>query len=72
LALKAKHHDGAAAFFEECVVRRELSDNFCYYNHKYDSLDGLSAWAKETLEAHSKDKREYVYSDTQFGTVMCA
>jgi hypothetical protein len=25
-------------FVEEMVVRRELSDNFCYYNENYDSL----------------------------------
>lgn len=25
-------------FVEEMVVRRELSDNFCYYNENYDNL----------------------------------
>ncbi len=25
-------------FVEEMVVRRELSDNFCYYNDNYDNL----------------------------------
>lgn len=28
------------AFCEELVVRKELSDNFCFYNPKYDSLSG--------------------------------
>ena len=31
---------GVHAFCEEAVVRRELSDNFCYYNAQYDSIDG--------------------------------
>lgn len=28
------------AFIEELVVRRELTDNFCFYNKKYDSVEG--------------------------------
>lgn len=33
---------GAAvgSFIEELVVRRELTDNFCFYNKKYDSVEG--------------------------------
>ncbi|MBV6513069.1 MAG: hypothetical protein FMNOHCHN_02595 [Ignavibacteriaceae bacterium] len=56
----------AAAFLEELIVRRELSDNFCYFNTKYDSFDGFHDWAKTTLNAHQKDKREYIYSLRQF------
>lgn len=29
-----------ASFIEELVVRRELTDNFCFYNQKYDSVEG--------------------------------
>ena len=50
------------AFLEELIVRRELSDNFCFYNKNYDSANGFPGWAKETLRKHGKDKREYVYS----------
>jgi len=53
---------GCEAFIEESVVRRELSDNFCFYNEKYDSLDGAAGWAQQTLQDHAKDKREYLYS----------
>jgi len=53
---------GVAGFVEEAVVRRELSDNFCHYNPKYDSLDGATDWAQKTLKDHKDDKREYVYS----------
>lgn len=32
-----------ASFIEELVVRRELTDNFCFYNKKYDSVEGECA-----------------------------
>lgn len=54
------------AFLEELIVRRELSDNFCYFNQKYDSFDGFHDWAKVTLNRHRKDKREFVYSLEEF------
>ncbi len=53
-------------YLEEVIVRRELSDNFCYYNNLHDKLEGAHAWAKETLEKHRKDKRDYIYSLKQF------
>lgn len=54
------------AFFEEVVVRRELSDNFCFYTPSYDSLAGAPAWAQKTLEAHRDDSREFTYSYSEF------
>jgi deoxyribodipyrimidine photo-lyase len=59
------HHDSTASFVEESVVRRELSDNFCYYNKYYDSLDGCYDWAKTSLKLHWNDKREHLYSQQQ-------
>ena len=56
----------AETFLEELIVRRELSDNFCYFNPKYDSFDGFHDWAKQTLNQHRKDKREFVYSIKEF------
>lgn len=50
------------AFLEELIVRRELADNFCYYNTKYDSFEGFHPWAQTTLREHERDEREYVYS----------
>lgn len=32
-----------SSFIEELVVRRELTDNFCFYNKKYDSVEGQFA-----------------------------
>ncbi|XP_076639626.1 deoxyribodipyrimidine photo-lyase isoform X2 [Colletes latitarsis] len=50
------------SFIEEAVIRRELSDNFCFYNENYDLLEGAHAWAIETLTKHREDKRKYVYT----------
>ena len=50
------------AFLEELVVRKELSDNFCFHNPYYDSVEGFPRWAKETLSLHEGDEREYLYS----------
>jgi deoxyribodipyrimidine photo-lyase len=54
------------AFLEELIVRRELSDNFCYYNSNYDNIEGFPLWARKTLNEHRKDRREYLYSEKQF------
>lgn len=36
-------------FLEELIVRRELADNFCFYNEHYDDFKGFPDWAKKTL-----------------------
>lgn len=48
------------------IIRRELADNFCYFNKNYDSFDGFHSWAKESLNLHRKDKRDFVYNLEQF------
>lgn len=53
-------------FLEELIVRRELSDNFCFYNENYDTVAGFPAWARKTMGEHSSDKREYLYARHQF------
>jgi len=68
-ALYAKKHmkgESLAAFLEESIVRRELSDNYCYYQVNYDNLKGAADWARKTLEEHAKDERPYLYSRKQF------
>uniref|UniRef100_A0A1A7YNE1 Deoxyribodipyrimidine photo-lyase n=3 Tax=Iconisemion striatum TaxID=60296 RepID=A0A1A7YNE1_9TELE len=54
-----------ASFIEELVVRRELTDNFCFYNENYDSVKGAYEWAQKTLKDHAKDKRQYLYTQEQ-------
>jgi deoxyribodipyrimidine photo-lyase len=56
----------SAPYLEELLVRRELSMNFVYYNESYDSMRCLPNWAMTTLEEHSTDPREYVYSLAEF------
>ncbi|MEI8129210.1 MAG: deoxyribodipyrimidine photo-lyase [bacterium] len=53
-------------FLEELVVRKELADNFCLYNNNYKSLEGISSWAKESLNTHREDLRTYVYGLKEF------
>ena len=61
-ALK-KHSNGTAAYIEEGVVRRELSDNYVYYTpDDYDSLNAAAGWARDSLELHSTDEREHLYT----------
>jgi deoxyribodipyrimidine photo-lyase len=50
--LSKKFPEAVAAYREEAIVRRELSDNFCFYNPKYDSIEGASSWAITTLNDH--------------------
>lgn len=50
------------AFLDELLVRKELADNFCYYNPFYDSFDGFPEWAKKSLNAHRHDLRSHVYT----------
>ena len=62
-----KYPQGTAAFVEEGVVRRELSDNYVYYApDDYDQLSAAADWAQETLRVHANDPREYVYTLSQF------
>lgn len=62
--------DARDAFLEELIVRRELSDNFCYYNKDYDSVTGFPDWAKRTLDDHRSDPRHFLYGMEQLETAQ--
>jgi len=66
LEAKRKGGEGAEAFLEELIVRRELSYNFVRYNPRYDSFECLPPWAMRTLNFHARDKREHRYTLAQF------
>ena len=63
--LRSKLYEATSSgevFLEELIVRRELADNFCYYNTNYDNLEGAHSWARESLRMHASDKRVPCYS----------
>lgn len=64
IALRAMDRggEGSERFLEQLIVRRELSLNFAHYNDGYDRYDSIPQWAKDSLEEHAVDMREYVYS----------
>ena len=61
-----KDDENAASFLEELIVRKELADNFCFYNANYSNLKGAREWARNTLHIHRQDKRDIVYSKDDF------
>ncbi len=66
IALKAKAAGECGEFLEQLIVRRELAINFVYYNPDYKSYDlAVPQWAKKTLEEHRRDKREYLYGQSE-------
>ncbi len=60
------NRDNKEAFLEELIVRKELSDNFCLYSSKFNSLNDIPNWAKQTLKIHKNDIRSYIYSKSEF------
>ena len=54
------------AFVEELFVRRELAENYCFYNDRYDTFEAVPDWAKASLAAHAADRREYLYTADEF------
>jgi deoxyribodipyrimidine photo-lyase len=63
---KIPRDENTDSFLEELIIRRELSDNFCYYNPHYDQPEGFPAWARKSLAEHHSDKREFTYSTAEF------
>lgn len=54
--------DGMNALFEEMIVRKELSDNFCLYSDDPRLLASAPHWAQESLDLHRIDVREHIYT----------
>jgi len=58
-------HQSMEKFLEQIIVRRELADNYCYYNPHYDQFAGFPAWCQDTLLRHADDVRPYLYSQPE-------
>lgn len=39
-------------FLEELIVRKELAENYCYFNSDYTDINKVPTWARVTLAAH--------------------
>jgi deoxyribodipyrimidine photo-lyase len=57
--------DAKNSFLEELIVRKELADNYCFYNQAYDTVAGAHAWAQKSIAEHVGDSREYLYTKQQ-------
>jgi len=68
LAVRASDAPRAAvdAFLEELIVRRELSMNFAARNPDCCAYAALPDWARATLGAHARDRREHVYDEARW------
>jgi deoxyribodipyrimidine photo-lyase len=64
--LKYQEVPDSEIFLEELIIRKELSDNFCFYNPLYHSVQGFPDWAKKTLNQHRQDEREFLYTREEF------
>lgn len=62
---RSKYRESVEGYIEEGIVRRELAENFCFYNEHYDSVQGAHDWAKTTLKEHAEDERSWVYTREQ-------
>ncbi|MFW5838124.1 MAG: deoxyribodipyrimidine photo-lyase [Desulfovibrionaceae bacterium] len=70
VALETRKADAPAeakdAFLEQLLVRRELAENYVFFEPDHASLAGAPDWARKTLDDHRLDPREHVYSLEQF------
>lgn len=69
-SLEALFKEQVDKYLEELIIRRELAENYCFYNANYDNIKGASDWAQKTLAAHQTDKRTYTYSRDQLQNAL--
>lgn len=70
LDLKQRLKLSTEAYLEEIIVRKELADNYCYYNKNYNNIKGIKEWAYKSLKQHESDKREFIYSLKELETAQ--
>ena len=56
----------AEAFLDQLVTWRELGFNMAAQRPDHDRWESLPAWARETLDVHSADERERLYTLEEF------
>jgi deoxyribodipyrimidine photo-lyase len=58
--------ESAEAFLDQVITWRELGFNMCANEKNYSSYESLPSWARQTLDEHRLDRREFEYSLGQF------
>ncbi|MCA9128750.1 MAG: deoxyribodipyrimidine photolyase [Planctomycetales bacterium] len=56
----------AEAFLDQLCTWREIGFNMCWREPQYALFRSLPSWAKQTMDEHRHDPREYQYSLAQF------
>ena len=54
-----------AAFLNQIINWRELSNNLVRFNPDYDNFECGEPWAHRTLAKHARDRRTVTYTETQ-------
>ncbi len=57
---------GAEGFLDQVVTWRELGFHVCHRLPDHDRWESLPEWARQTLDEHSTDRREHVYTLGEF------
>ena len=61
-----ENNENIKSFFNELIIWRELARNYCYYNQNYNKDEGLPNWTIQNFKKTINDKREFLYSLSQF------
>jgi len=54
------------AFLDQLITWREVGYNMTFRRRDYGQYGSLPDWARETLETHARDPRDYLYTMDQF------
>jgi photolyase PhrII len=64
----AHRTDSSEKFLDELLTWRELAWHFCWHHPNHESVEVLPAWARQTLQHHERDGREFLPSFDQLAT----
>lgn len=53
-------------YLDELITWRETGFHYCHHTPDFNKFESLPRWALQTLEEHSDDAREYIYSLNEF------
>ena len=53
---------GSEKYLDELLIWRELAYSFCFHRDEFDPWSAIPEWAQQTLQSHTDDVRDSVYS----------